>query len=172
MLITDHVYPQPELPHDIEIQVLAFMRIVWSDVFSNGENRFRERLHESPGAVHFVRSAGALLVSHVKVQPVEARAGDHLLRIAAVGGVMTYPQFRGEGHATALLRRAADHAGSFDIGMLFCDPETVAFYERLEWRVLAPGRVMVKGAAPEHDRIMVLGESSVLPPALQVDRSW
>jgi predicted acetyltransferase len=169
--ITDHTYAQPDLPREIEVQVLAFMRIVWADIYAH-ENRFRDRLTESPGAVHLVRSAGSVLMSHVKVQPIEARAEDRPVRIAAVGGVMTYPQFRREGHATALLRRAAVSAGGFDISMLFCDPNIVGFYEGLGWHVLAPGRVLVDGAAPAEDRIMILGEAASLPPTLHVDRSW
>ena len=81
--------------------------------------------------MHFVRADGDLLVSHAQIVVPEVTHDGHAMRIAGVGGVMTYPQFRGEGHGTAVMRRATDHIladPSFDVGMLFCAPETVAFY--------------------------------------------
>src|SRR4051812_16965115 len=97
MHITDHTYAYDELPREIEVQILAFMRIVWADIYAS-ENRFRSRLWQSPGAVHLVRSADDILVSHVKLQPITGRSAEGDVPIAGVGGVMTYPQFRGEGH--------------------------------------------------------------------------
>ena len=55
-MITEHAYPWPDLPRELEIQALAFMRIAWG-----GNEPFRDHVHEGPGSVHFVRSAGNLL---------------------------------------------------------------------------------------------------------------
>ena len=75
-----------------------------------------------------------------------------------VSGVLTYPQFRGQGHASALMRRAAAHIEEkrLDLGMLFCDKETEPFYNALGWQALEPGRVVVKDdggrtGGPGHD---------------------
>jgi predicted acetyltransferase len=149
------------------------MRIVWADIYSN-ENRFRSRLWQSPGAVHLVRSADDILVSHVKLQPITARSVEADVPIAGVGGVMTYPQFRGEGHATELLQSAATYAASngFGTGMLFCSIDTVPFYERLGWRALDAGRVVVAEDHNDDDTIMALASETPLPPEIHVDHPW
>ena len=121
-MIEDLRFARADLPRELEIQVLAFMRIVWGDGFP-GDERFRTRLWEDERAVHFVRADGDLLVSHAQIVVPEVIHDGHAMRIAGVGGVMTYPQFRGEGHGTSVMRRATDHIladPSFDVGMLFC----------------------------------------------------
>ena len=63
---------------------------------------------------------------------------------------MTYPQFRGEGHGTAVMRRTTEHIladPAFDLGMLFCDPDVVPFYERFGWTD-APSRPRAVRLAP------------------------
>lgn len=136
------------------------MRVEWSDGFTD-EDRYRSRLHEvSDETVHFLRVAGDLLVSHVQVIPIEVHGRDRDLTLGGVSGVLTYPQFRGEGHATALLHAAAGHINrqGFDLGMLFCGPEMIPFYERLGWRALPEGRVLVGSADLHEDLVMVLGD--------------
>jgi len=173
MPISEHVYPRRELPREIEIQVLDFMRLAWPDLFSGGD-RIRDRLHEAPNAVHFVRRIGDLLVSHVHVLPVSIDLDGRLLRIGGVSNVMTYPEFRGQGHASALMLAAGTHiiAGDFDLGMLFCDPENAQFYERLGWRRLEIGRVLVDERAPVDLVVMILGDPSPLPAVLRLEWSW
>ena len=78
--------------------------------------------------MHFVRADGDLLVSHAQIVVPDLERDGRRLRIAGVGGVMTYPQFRGEGHGTAVMRRTTDHIltdPSFDVGMLFCEPDVI-----------------------------------------------
>ena len=165
-MITEHAYPWPDLPRELEIQALAFMRIAWGI-----GDPFRDHVHEGPGSVHFVRSSGNVLVSHVRVFIIEA--GE--FRLGGVSGVLTYPEFRGQGHASALMRRAATHIQEqrLDLGMLFCDKETEPFYNALGWQALEPGRVVVKddGGEPE-DLVMILGEPDVLPGVLELEWSW
>jgi ribosomal protein S18 acetylase RimI-like enzyme len=87
------------------------------------------------------------------------------LMTEGVSSVMTYPAFRGEGHSSALLRRAASHieASGMDFGMLFCDEHNVSFYERLGWQVLDRGRVRVREDPDGDDHQMVLGDDHLLP---------
>jgi predicted N-acetyltransferase YhbS len=174
MQIEEHAYLRAELPRLIEQQVLDFGRIAWFDG-AEGDDRFRERMHQVPqDTTHFVRSAGSLLVSHVQVIPIDLEGRDRRLLIGGVSSVMTYPVFRGEGHASALLRRAADHIGSsrMDLGMLFCDEGNVPFYERLGWRALELGRVVVTEHPDSDDRVMVLGDDQPLPDTLTLEWSW
>lgn len=174
MDIEERSYRRPDLPREIEQQVLDFGRIVWFDGFMT-DDRFRDRMHEAPDdTTHFVRSAGSILVSHVQVIPIELQGRGRGLRIGGVSSVLTYPEFRSEGHSTALLRRASDHieASEMDLGMLFCDEENVPFYERLAWHALARDRVIVLEAPDSEDRVMVLGDDALLPDTLTLGWSW
>jgi GNAT superfamily N-acetyltransferase len=173
--IEEHAYLRPDLPRLIEQQVLDFGRIVWSDGFL-AEDRFRDRMHEVPDDTqHLVRSAGSLLVSHVQVIPIELDGRDRRLRIGGVSSVMTYPPFRGEGHASRLLRRAAEHiaATGLELGMLFCGHDTVPFYARLGWHALEHGRVRVRHhPGGDDDDVMVLGRDELLPDRVTLEWSW
>ncbi len=174
MGIEEHTYVRPELPSVIEQQVLDFGRIVWSDLFI-GEESFRDRMHEVPGDTrHFVRSAGSLLVSHVQVIPIELQGSDRPLVIGGVSSVLTYPPFRGEGHASALMRRAASHieAAGLPMGMLFCGEETIPFYQRLGWHTLEKGRVRVQADPDADDVVMALGDDRLLPERISLEWSW
>jgi predicted N-acetyltransferase YhbS len=168
--IDDAIYSRDQLPRELEIQVLAFLRMEWGESF-RGDDRFRDRLWD--GTTHFVRAAGNVLVSHAMVIPIELeRAGRHL-RIGGVASVLTYPEFRGEGHGAAVVRAASGYIRThdFDVGMLFCDPDTAPFYGRFGWATLETGRVTVGGSPPE-DLVMILGDGSALPDVLALDWSW
>jgi GNAT superfamily N-acetyltransferase len=175
-VIEDLTFARADLPRELEIQVLAFMRIVWDDNGFEGDERFRTRLWRDDRALHFVRTDGDLLVSHAQILVPNLVHDGHPLRIAGVGGVMTYPQFRGEGHGTAVMRRATDHIladRSFDLGMLFCSTENVSFYERFGWSVVPDDRVVVGPPdEPEDDLVMTLGDMTGLPATLRLDQSW
>jgi GNAT superfamily N-acetyltransferase len=166
-------FPRSALPRELEIQVLAFMRIVWDDLFD--DDRLRTRLWEDPRAIHFVRAEGNLLVSHAQVVIPQLAHGRGPLRIAGLGGVMTYPQFRGEGHGSAVMRRATDHIRSdpaIDLGMLFCDPKLIPFYEPCGWTKLSGGRVVVDRSGEPEDVVMTVGDPAVLPDVLRLPWSW
>jgi predicted N-acetyltransferase YhbS len=172
--IEDHTYLRPDLPRLIEQQVFDFGRIAWSDG-SLPEDRFRDRMHEVPDDTkHFVRSAGSLLVSHVQVIPIRLGGRQEQLLIGGVSSVMTYPAFRGEGHASALLRLSAEHieATGMALGMLFCDHDTIPFYERLGWHAFERGRVDVREHPDGEDDVMVLGDDRLLPDQVTLEWSW
>jgi predicted acetyltransferase len=172
--IEERTYRRPDFPRHLEQQALDFMRIVWADGFMT-EDRFRERMHEVPDdTTHLVRVAESLLVSHLQVIPIPVGGRDRRLLIGGVSGVLTYPQFRGEGHASALLRSAAAHidASDMDLGMLFCGVDVAPFYEALGWRALERGRVGVQEDPDSHDLVMVLGDEALLPDVLELEWSW
>jgi RimJ/RimL family protein N-acetyltransferase len=77
---------------------------------------------------------------HVGVVVREAQLNGRGVRIGGIGGVKTHPTARGRGHATAAIRRAVaflrDEAG-VDFALLVCEPDLIAFYERLGWRLFA-----------------------------------
>jgi|SRR5215217_3510254 len=169
--IEEFVFSHPELPREFDIQLWAFARLVWGENL-RGDARFRTGSWDDPPPTHFVRVAGALLISHALVLPLSFEADRGALRVGAVGAVLTFPQFRGEGHASALMRRAAEHIDeTADVGMLFCDARNVPFYERLGWNALPPGRVLVNGEVRD-DIVMILGDGDIVPDPFRLSRAW
>jgi GNAT superfamily N-acetyltransferase len=149
------------------------MRLTWGKALFRGEDRLRERLWDDPPSTHFVRAAGNLLVSHAEVLQIDAAGRDaRRLRIGGVTAVMTYPPFRRQGHASAVMRRVVDHIyAKADIGLLFTDHEHELFYQRLGWRMVDASSVLVRGQHPD-DLVMSLGDTSVLPNVLRHELQW
>jgi GNAT superfamily N-acetyltransferase len=169
--IEEFVYEPAEFPREFDIQLWDFVRLVWGEGL-RGDARFRTGGWGDPSPTHFIRAAGRLLISHVLVLPLSFPAGDGPLRVGGVGAVLTYPEFRGEGHASALMRRVAEHIDqTADVGMLFCDAGNVAFYERLGWNALPHGHVLVRDEVRD-DAVMTLGERRAVPDPFRLPRSW
>ena len=89
--IEEFVFPQADFPREFDIQLWAFVRLVWGEVIS-GDDRFRTRSWDEPTPTHFVRAAGDLLVSHVLVFPLSIEGHRGALRVGCVGAVLTFPQ--------------------------------------------------------------------------------
>ena len=86
--------------------------------------------------------------------------------------MLTFPQFRREGHASNLMRRAAQHIRqTADVGMLFCDAVNAPFYERLDWSVLPRGRALVEGEIPD-GVLMILGDDLIAPDPIRLPWVW
>ncbi|HZB93510.1 MAG TPA: GNAT family N-acetyltransferase [Stellaceae bacterium] len=67
------------------------------------------------------------------------------VRIGGIGEVMTHPEHRRRGYATAALRHAEKlfrDCGT-DFNLLFCEPKNIAFYSGLGWHAF-PGDVIVE----------------------------
>lgn len=168
--IEDFVYQHADFPLELDIQLWAFARLVWGEDL-RGQARFRSRSWDDPPPTHFVRVAGDLLISHALVLPLQFQLDRRVLRVGGVGAVLTFPQFRREGHASAVMRRTAEHIGeTADVGMLFCDVQNVPLYERLGWATLPHGRVLVHDQAREG--VMILGDAGVVPDPFRLDWSW
>jgi hypothetical protein len=169
--IEDFVYQHAALSRELDIQLWAFARLVWGEN-RRGDARFRSRSWDDPPPTHFVRVAGDLLISHALVLPLRFQTNRGVLRVGGVAAVLTFPQFCGEDHASAVMRRAAEYIGqTADVGMLFCDVQDVPLYERLGWAALPRGRVLVKDQAQD-GAVKILGEASVAPDPFRLDSSW
>lgn len=133
-------------------------------LFGWGENIFGVEdalLRWRPKELHFVAEDDAgRAVAHVGLVEASVRAGGRDIRVCGVGGVVSTPEGRGQGHVHAAMRLAAAHMCDelgVEFGMLFCLPRLVAFYERQGWQLveddvefdqpdgrrLSPMRVMV-----------------------------
>jgi GNAT superfamily N-acetyltransferase len=169
--IEEFVFSHADFPREFDIQLWAFVRLVWGENLS-GEDRFRTRSWDDPSPTHFVRAAGDLLVSHVLVFPLSIEGHRGALRVGCVGAVLTFPQFRREDHASKLMRRAAQHIHqTADVGMLFCDAENARFYERLDWSALPRGRALVEGEIPD-GVLMILGDDLIAPDPIRLPWVW
>ena len=165
--IEEFVFPHADFPLKFDIQLWAFFRLVWGENLS-GDDRFRTHSWDEPTPIHFVLAAGDLLISHVLVFPLSIQGIRGVLRVGCVGAVLTFPQFRREGHASRLMRRATEHIRqTADVGMLFCDAVNAPFYERLDWRALPSGRVLVEGEIPD-GVLMLLGDDLIVPDPIRL----
>ena len=55
--IEEFVFSHADFPREFDIQLWAFVRLVWGENLS-GEDRFRTRSWDDPSPTHFVRAAG------------------------------------------------------------------------------------------------------------------
>jgi aminoglycoside 2'-N-acetyltransferase I len=95
-------------------------------------------------------------------------------KMCGIGGVMTAPDARKRGYASAAMRRAAEAMAGLDFGLLFCEAHNVALYAGLGWRVfggsvmcvqpsgpflfdMMPTMILPKRAAPERGAIELCG---------------
>ncbi len=91
----------------------------------------------------------------------EVSTGGELVRVAGIGNVMTRPEYRRRGVASAMMRAAADlmrfRLGT-EFGMLICHPRVAPVYARAGWiRVEGPTRfAQASGIATYPHDTMVL----------------
>ena len=77
------------------------------------------------------------MVCHVGALIRAAIIDGHAVRVGGVGEVMTAPDARRRGHATAALKAMCRHlieVRQISFLMLFCAPTLYGFYGRLGWR--------------------------------------
>jgi len=69
------------------------------------------------------------------------------LLIAGVSFLITEPQYRGRGYATAIMSEAIafiEHKLSLPFGLLTCKPQLASFYVRMGWKAIAEPNVFVQ----------------------------
>ena len=95
-----------------------------------------------PKDVHFLLELRGRPVAHVGLLQHRMQLAQCPLETLGLGGVITAAEARGQGYATALIRRAIEYAQDVwhvDAALLFCLPDLVDFYRRREFqRVTAP----------------------------------
>jgi aminoglycoside 2'-N-acetyltransferase I len=77
--------------------------------------------------------AGAL-IGHAEFLLRDADWENRAVRVVGIGGVVTRPDRRRRGIASAVVRRAIEEAVEADFGLLFCEPRHAPVYEKLGWR--------------------------------------
>jgi aminoglycoside 2'-N-acetyltransferase I len=140
------------------------------------EAAFREPLQGyleaiGPGT-HLLGRAGGRLVSHLMIVPRSLQPiGGSALHTAYVELVATAPQARGNGHASALLRRVPELSVGFDVAALA--PSDPAFYERLGWESWRGPLYVRKGGelVPTPGELVMVYRLPRTPRGLDLDRA-
>jgi GNAT superfamily N-acetyltransferase len=144
--LTVDVLRVDEVPASITWQAVTLMRSEWPSLFADGLRWIDRPFEPDVDPVHLVVRHAGVLVSHAVVLRVPDDVHGTGLGVAGLASVLTSPPFRGEGHATAVLRAANRllDEGGFDVAGLFCSPALEPFYERFGW-VTCPGGTVEDG---------------------------
>ena len=128
--------PVAETPLRIEILPAAFLDAkLCADIVELCEQAYEEPLAGTLAAfenpTHVLGFLGDELASHALWLPRALRHQSRWLRAAYIEAVATRPRLQGRGFGSAVLRAAAGHITSFEIGAL--SPSDARYYERLGW---------------------------------------
>src|SRR5438128_899806 len=126
-MIEQRVYRAAEFPIALEWQVRDFVRIVWSDAHVDSPTVPLGDPTRDP--MNFVIVDGDMLISHAQVTTFAIEHAEQTYRVAGLGGVMTYPNFRKGGYGKQLVAAVTQHIASsnVDFGMLFTSPNLEGF---------------------------------------------
>jgi hypothetical protein len=153
-------YESKDLPSDIKCQLLSFVRIEWSSVYTP-DNRLWDYTLKGTHPRNFVITEQGVLISHAETN---WRMLDHdgvMYKVYGVSGVFTYPAFRREGYGAQVVATASQHidASDGDFAVLFTSPDLADFYGRQGWEAMPEARFAYGAAeAPtvdEHDFGMI-----------------
>jgi GNAT superfamily N-acetyltransferase len=146
-------YDSPDLPADLKCQLLSFVRMEWSWIYTP-ENRLWDYTDKPTHPRNFVISEQGVLISHAETNWRMLDHGGEAYKVYGVSGVFTYPAFRKEGFGAQLVEAASRHidASDADFALLFCLPELEAFYAKQGWEAMRGTRIAYgKADAPEID---------------------
>jgi hypothetical protein len=153
--VSTQVYSGGTLPQSFTWQALSFLRCEWPFLFT-GADRLRAQPFGGVSTTYVLRADGDVMLSYAEILRVmAARAGDPV-RVLGVSNVFTFPPYRREGHAAAIMRAVGEHIndGDAELGILFCEKKLAPFYAARGWQVAPARSIQAPGAAP---RTMVRG---------------
>jgi len=147
--ITTQVYSDDTIPQNLTWQALSFLRCEWPFLFT-GTNRLRTRPVGGWGTTCVVQADGEVLLSYAEVLRLTAVRAGEPARVLGLSNVFTFPPYRREGHASAIMRAVADiiHDSDGELAILFCDEELAPFYGARGWQVAPAGSIQAPGTAP------------------------
>jgi predicted N-acetyltransferase YhbS len=142
-MIEQRIYHASEFPIVLEWQVRDFVRIVWSDAHVDQPSIPLGDPKRNP--INFVIVDGDMLISHAQVTTFTIEHAGETYRVAGLGGVMTYPNFRKGGYGKQLVAAVSQHIANSDVdfGMLFTSPELEGFYSQHGWIAAATETILV-----------------------------
>jgi len=159
------IVPTAEMPDALRETIRQWLRQIFGpdvDSFTWAEPAWRVLVWQ-----------GDQLAAHVDITERTATAGGKPVRLGGIGGVATWPEWRGQGLAMAALLQTAAflyHSLAVDFGLLMCDPALAPFYQRLGWQTVAGPLVFEQSGRQvnlDGGTIMVLpGRERDWPPGL------
>ncbi len=149
MTASTRLYSGDTLPPGLAWQALSFMRCEWPFLFT-GDNRLRARPVGGPAAAQVLRADGDVLLSYAEVLRVTAVRAGEPVRVAGLSNLFTFPPYRGEGHASAIMRAVGQliNDSESELAILFCEKELEPFYAARGWQLAAVGSIQATGRAP------------------------
>lgn len=134
-MIQPFTHAQETFPPVLKWQALAFMRVVWSGIFT-GENAYMHETYPPENSpVHFGLAHKDCLISYAAVLTVEIVHHDIPYTVLGFGNMLTFPPYEKQGYGSQVLRMATEHIqnSGADIGILFCAPRLESFYSKCGW---------------------------------------
>lgn len=124
---------EDEIEETLELQRMVFR----PDEGAGALDRYRTYVRDDPS--YRLEQSRVLLVdgrivAHLRVWDREIRVRGSVLRAGGIGSVLTHPDYRGRGHARALMRNTETYLlnAGYDVGLLFSIIGT-PFYQALDW---------------------------------------
>jgi Acetyltransferase (GNAT) domain len=147
--VTTQLYSDDTIPQTLTWQALSFLRCEWPFLFA-GDNRLRTRPFGGQATTYVVQADGEVLLSYAEVLRVTAVRACEPARVLGLSNVFTFPPYRAEGHASAIMRAVAGVINTSDaeLAILFCEKELEPFYAARGWRVAPVGSIQAPGTAP------------------------
>jgi predicted GNAT family N-acyltransferase len=139
-------YSDNDLPENLKIQILDFMRIEWPDGF-RGDNLNRDWIDKPKNhPVHFVTTTdNHLAVSYVGVLWKELRHSEVGYITYGLSGVFTYPQFRGKKYGLDLVKQATEYITlKTDADIILFPSRLDGFYEKAGYEKMT-GAILYEG---------------------------
>ena len=153
-----------ELPREIRVQVLAFMRQAWPEGFV-GVDQLRDWIHpEGDHPRHFVALLpNGLVAAHASALWREWSL-DGIgapLKVGGLSGVFSFRHVRGLGAGLAVVEAATawQEKQPLDAGLFNCDCSLEHFYGRCGWE---PARAGVLSVGPSEAEMSPIDESTLV----------
>ncbi len=144
-MIEQHTYQHDEIPPDLKCQILSFLRIVWPEDFTKTPEHRSWISRPEHHSVSFVLVDSGSLVSHAEVVWKYVDHAAETFKVYGLGGVFTYPDYRGEGHGKRIVdaATASIRASDADVAMLFCASSLKDFYAGFGWIAMERSATLV-----------------------------
>ena len=117
-------------------QIISFWRIDDAEGFM-GDNLGRNWIsREEEHVRYFIIYTGDILISHTEVLSKDIEHEGIEYRLYGLGGVMTYPAFRRQGHGRRVVGAATEYLMAqpdVDLALLTCGQHNRGFYEKCGW---------------------------------------
>lgn len=153
-----HIYPDnASVPAHFEHQIRSFVRIHWYDSYVHDLDEPLRADSDRP--IHLVLAERHGLFSNTAIIRRQVEHAGQRWNLFGVGGVFTYPAFRGRGYGAQIVGKATElilNDPEADFGMLFTMPSLEKFYGQHGWEAMPQLRVMHGQPPEEHDEFTMM----------------